>query len=583
MTMCFTDNSPKFVRRLLEAAATALTSSMVITLPVISAEKIYFDYGYLGRAISTSSLEAFVENGTVDGELAPYLSSMSDSDRQGLQQLLSTPLLTSDTNAFGKLSHPFVVSQWLQSPIGDLMLAKLGTLIQTQGRHNGHQAIRAAIVSAAASPNGLSVLSAIRLYPTEGIRINLSGVLSLFRSIGTVEQATEQLMNTAVQQSEAAAELEPSIDYSSLPVLSDVAQFRVTKQSIVLKDKSRIDLQSSQENRTFVTDLYLPDGLHTQSDSDSTEPVPVMVISHGYGDNRHLPDTVSLARSLAANGFAVAVPEHVGSNRDYRSNLSRGLSQESFTASAFVDRPLDITFLLDTLEQKNSRQFQGRLQLDRVGVIGRSLGGYTALAVAGATIDLERLQSQCAPETELTPDTIHVGLLLQCRLLELENSPQAIQQLVNGSLKDKRIALVVASAPLTNLFGPHGISQIDVPVVITGGTHDIVSPIVLEQMRAFQWLQTAQKYFYLAENTAHTPEMSSFILNLVHPQSDIVDRFDQAERELFKLTVSLAIAHGKVHLLDDESYQPYLTSAYVKTVSPDPTRLHLLRDIPAEN
>jgi hypothetical protein len=33
--------------------------------------------------------------------------------------------------------------------------------------------------------------------------------------------------------------------------------------------------------------------------------------------------------------------------------------------------------------------------------------------------------------------------------------------------------------------------------------------------------------------------------------------------------ISLAIAHGKVALLDDESYRPYLTSAYVEAVSVD--------------
>ncbi|MBE9063167.1 alpha/beta hydrolase [cf. Phormidesmis sp. LEGE 11477] len=585
--MRFKKNNSKSIRRLLNAAAIALFSGVAAALPAASAEKMYFDYGYLNRAISTASLEAFVEEGTVNSELAPYLNRMSVFSHQELQQFLNTPLSASTTGVLGQFSNPFVLSQWLQAPTGDLVLDTLGALVQTQGRQNGRQAMRGALVAAAADPGGLSVMNVIRFYPTEAVRLNLPNILALAQSISANRKATERLVGMAIEQSKVAAGLDPSIDYSALPVLSDMAQFEVIKQTLTLQDRSRASRASPgsasrQQHRTYAADLYLPSSLHAPSKSLSPQSIPVMVISHGYGDSRHLTDTVTLARQLAASGFAVAVLEHVGSNRDYRANLSQGLTQESFEAMTFINRPLDIKFLLDTLEQKNSTEFQGRLQLERVGVIGHSLGGYSALAAAGATIDIERLQSQCDPTTELTPTKVNMALLIQCRALELSASPETSQQLADGRLKDERVALVIALAPLTNLFGSQGMSQIDVPVVIMGGARDVMSPIVLEQMHAFRWLQTPHKYFYLAENTAHTPEMSRFILNLSQPETDIINRFDQSERDLFKLTVSLAIAHGKVHLLDDASYQPYLTSAYVNAVSPELTRLHLLRTMPPE-
>ncbi len=132
--------------------------------------------------------------------------------------------------------------------------------------------------------------------------------------------------------------------------------------------------------------------------------------------------------------------EHIGSNRDYRRNLSLGLTHESFEAVSFINRPLDITFLLDTLEQKNSAEFQARLQLDRVCVIGRSLGGYTALAAAGATVDIERLQSQCDPEAEFTPDTVNMALLIQCRehLLQQKRPRWCCRSTTTGSLPVNR-------------------------------------------------------------------------------------------------------------------------------------------------
>jgi predicted dienelactone hydrolase len=85
--------------------------------------------------------------------------------------------------------------------------------------------------------------------------------------------------------------------------------------------------------------------------------IPVMVISHGYADTR--TRFASFAESLAANGFAVALPEHIGSNAAYRDAMEAGFAHESFQAMEFINRPLDIRLLLDELERKNKTEFQG--------------------------------------------------------------------------------------------------------------------------------------------------------------------------------------------------------------------------------
>ncbi|NEQ54706.1 MAG: hypothetical protein F6K11_32025 [Leptolyngbya sp. SIO3F4] len=61
-----------------------------------------------------------------------------------------------------------------------------------------------------------------------------------------------------------------------------------------------------------------------------------------------------------------------------------------------------------------------------------------------------------------------------------------------------------------------------------------------------------------------------------------VERFDETEELFSNLLVSLVITHGRVYLLDDEAYRPYLTSAYVEAVSVEPTKLHLVRSVPDE-
>ncbi|MEO1300576.1 MAG: alpha/beta hydrolase [Cyanobacteria bacterium J06636_16] len=377
-----------------------------------------------------------------------------------------------------------MLSQWLYSPIGELVLAGVGQLIQTEGRQNGQQAIRSAIILAVADPNGLSLINLIRFYPTEGVRLNLREILTLYRAVNTNIETTEQLVNAATQSSEAAAAADPALDYAALPMLADTGQFEVEQRSLMLQDEQR--------DRTFPIDLYLPENF-----SAIPGPIPVMIFSHGYSDTRKNPQAIAAARKLAANGFVVALPEHIGSNKAYQENLARGLVQESFEAMEFINRPLDIRFLLDTLEQQNATEFQGRLQLDRVGLVGHSFGGYTALASAGATVDIEHLQQHCDLESDIEPDKVNIALLLECRALELLESPDAMQQLADGSLADERIGLVIALAPVSNLFGESGVGKIQIPVVIMGGAADVASPVALEQLTAFRGLTTSEKYLYL--------------------------------------------------------------------------------------
>lgn len=567
MTMFFKQFFAKRKRSLGVFAITAainLPATIATALPARSADTIFLDYGFLGRSIPVASLERYAQEGYVDDSLAPYLCDLSPEEKQTLERVLNTRLSDLSSDVPEVLSDPFMLSQWLYSPIGDISLTALGLFVQTRGRQNGHQAIRAAAVLAVASPEGLSLMNVIRFYPTEGIRLDFSQILAFVKALENNIETTEQLISEISQQSEAISATEPSLDYEALSVLADTPQVRVEVRSLTLNDRER--------DRTYPVDLYLPNDVHTISGS-----LPVMVFSHGYGDTRTHPDTVAAAHSIAANGFAVAVPEHVGSNQAFQTDFIKGFSHESFEVMEFINRPKDIHFLLDTLEQQNDGDFQGRLQLDRVGITGHSFGGYTALALAGATINLDLLKEQCDPEARFTPDTVNISLLIQCRVLELAESPSVLQQFTDGSLADERVGFVFALAPMSNLFSNQSISEIQIPIAIAGGSYDVATPVVQEQLAIFQKLTTDSKYFYLVENLSHTPELTRTILDLVHPDSDLSEGFKATEDWLFDVVVTVLIAHAKTHLLEDDAYLPYLTSAYVESVSVEPTKVHLIR------
>jgi predicted dienelactone hydrolase len=77
-----------------------------------------------------------------------------------------------------------------------------------------------------------------------------------------------------------------------------------------------------------------------------------------------------VASHLASHGFAVALPDHIGSNGDYRAALFAGLTHDYFAASDFLNRPLDVTFLLDELARTNVSQYAGKLNLEQVAIAG---------------------------------------------------------------------------------------------------------------------------------------------------------------------------------------------------------------------
>jgi predicted dienelactone hydrolase len=110
---------------------------------------------------------------------------------------------------------------------------------------------------------------------------------------------------------------------------------------------------------------------------DSGGPYPLVVFSHGFGLNA--PAYHTLAEHYASYGFVVLAPEHV------ESDWFDGVAHT-------VERPRDIVRTLDYAETLNADgALASLIDLDNVAVVGHSYGGYTALAAAGAQIDLNAL------------------------------------------------------------------------------------------------------------------------------------------------------------------------------------------------
>lgn len=161
----------------------------------------------------------------------------------------------------------------------------------------------------------------------------------------------------------------------------------------------------------------------------------LVVLSHG---NSGSPWTLrETAAHLAQSGFVVALPEHPGNSRSDNSLAG--------TAANLENRPRHISMVIDAAF---AHERLGKcLMPNRVGVIGTSIGGYTALAVAGG-------QPWAGPhETD-----------------DGKANPVKV-------VADPRVRAIVLLAPATPWFMPErSLSLVNVPILMRTGSKDEITP-----------------------------------------------------------------------------------------------------------
>ncbi|WP_017721877.1 alpha/beta hydrolase [Kamptonema formosum] len=529
--------------------ALMLLPAVLSATKAVGAERIYASYSVLERSISVSALEAYAKEGKIDEDLAAYLQYFPREQQQQLRQAL---LARADLS-------PITISQFLYTPQGEIALKRLGQVIQTGTRQPGKLAIRAALILAAADPEGLTPINVLRKFPTDGIRIDLARALDLFQDLQQVVNQSNRATAFVERLSQAQVHSQPGIRKFSQSDLSQLGPLRWQTLSInVTISNSRLPT-APVGPRVFPADIYLP---QLQGE---TQPAPVIVISHGLGSDRKTFQY--LAEHLASYGFAVAVPQHPGSDARQFLALVNGTASEVAEPAEFIARPLDVKYLLDALAEleKTDPALRGRLNLEQVGVVGQSFGGYTSLALAGAPIDFQQLQADC----QNLDTTWNISLLLQCRALELPR--------LDYQLGDPRIKAALAINPVdSSILGPKSLSQIKVPVMLVASGADTAAPALPEQIRPFTWLRTPNKYLVLIGNGTH-------FSTLVESESDPVkipaEVIGPSPALAYRYASALSLAFFQTYIANQPQYRLYLQPSYISTLSRNPLPLSLIESL----
>jgi len=512
--------------------------------PARGAEDITLSYGPAETSIPIADIERFARDGTTTPTLVLYGRLLRIQNGEQLRYALTTPFQAS----------PWSVEQFLDKPTGEVILRRMGKVVNTGAGKNGSSALRTAIAGAANRPGGLTLLGILQEFPDREIQIDLEFSLNVVRQTSRV-----LLEDTAVLE---ALQQKRRVEDPDRPTPSEPFNLPNPRQPGPHSwREAELLFFNPNRDRPSPVYVYIPENLGA--------PAPLIVISHGLGSD---PKTFSyVAEHLASHGYAVAIPEHIGTSANRFQGFLEGF-EGAPDPSSFADRPLDITYLLDLLEEKSRSDpaWRNRLDLQNVGVMGQSFGGYTVLALAGATLNPEKLRENCS-QTDDRQITLNLSILLQCRALEVAPERQ--------DFRDRRIKAAIAVNPLTSLvFGESGMGEIDIPVAIVAGTNDYITPAIPEQIEPFTWLRTPDKLLVLFEPGTHFSFLRESGGQVPVPPQLIGPDPSKA----YPYLQALSLTFFNVHVRDRPDYRAYLSEEFLKTIGPSPFTINLVKDLNLE-
>ncbi|MBF2077048.1 MAG: alpha/beta hydrolase [Synechococcales cyanobacterium T60_A2020_003] len=552
--------NPSFTPVSVRSHLTRIGASVLLNLGLMlglgcraeAAERLTVYVGPLQFSVSVNALDKFATGGEATGDLALIMNRLDDETQVEIRRFLQTSVDNS----------PVVVAQFAYSAMGEDLLQRIGTLIQTQSGINGFHAIRAALILAAADEaEGLTLINVLRQFLSSDLRINLASVEGLVNEIELLSSERERMVEAIAQQSEQMASQIPFMPEEDAPDLRQPGAYSVRQYELAVPiPPLAIAADASIQNETgetLVADLYLP--------QEVDQSVPLVVVTHSLASTRSR--FRYWGEHLASHGIAVVIPEHEGSNAAYLEALMRGEHRNLIDTVEYPRRIHEISSLLDALQQHP--EFSSQLNFEQIGVIGTSYGATVALGLAGAELNRDRLQTQCVPDDL----TLNLSTLLQCRTNGLPEG--------DYTLRDPRIRAVIAMFPPTSvIFGPEGLSQIDVPTMVVSASEDQLAPAVEEQIRPFQGASLDDWYLVMLDPANH------YILNAVGSEDKAPD-FLQSSRPDPAIGRSyiqaLSVAFFKTYLGEGElnpghpiDYKDYLSASYAESIRQDALNFYML-------
>ena len=242
----------------------------------------------------------------------------------------------------------------------------------------------------------------------------------------------------------------------------------VGQRTLAYEDNSR--------NRKLTTEVWYPTlekaypedaspfiRIPTKRDAAISQGIfPLILFSHGTGGGRLTVEW--LCAGLASRGFIVAAVDHFGNTFD---------NPIPIEFVKFWERPQDIRFVLDQL--LGSHDISTHLDVNKIGAAGFSLGGYTAITLAGAKMDFQAIENYLKSEAGKKEADIPE----MADLISFFEKPEVKESFEKAPpLLDKRIKSVFVMSPaIGQAFpGKENCKDVSAPVYIVVAAKDMIAP-----------------------------------------------------------------------------------------------------------
>jgi predicted dienelactone hydrolase len=194
----------------------------------------------------------------------------------------------------------------------------------------------------------------------------------------------------------------------------------------------------------------------------------LIVISHGAGGMALLHR--DLAMALASQGYIVAAPTH-----------SRGRGDDIFGVGVWVGRPKQVSRVIDAVLEDGT--LGSHIERGRIGVVGHSNGGYTALAVAGAQPSTSAPAAHCREHPDDARFCGYGGATARAADREIGHLPE---------LRDPRVRSIVVMAPNAARFTDDALAKVTLPVLVYAAEKDDLTRVQYHAERLARTLPQAE-------------------------------------------------------------------------------------------
>jgi predicted dienelactone hydrolase len=502
--------------------------------PSTAAERINLKLGIFEQSVTIKELKHFAQTGQLSSNLQPYSYILNSEVQKALQKKLHV--------------DSFLAQKFLEDlfnlPDGDKLIKELNLILID----SLPEQIKQSFILTISQSDNISLLDFLEVYPKDTLTVNLSALIKIAAQIN-LSYLQNQLLSPRLVQ-----------DLKITP--SEILFHNFDPASLGTEDvyKNRRIFVDKNRNRTIVADIY----------SSFNPRGPLVVMSHGFAADRRFLSY--LAHHLASYGLTVVSIEHPGSNINALMQVSEhGKISQILPASEFIERPKDISFILNELEKNSHKKeyLKRKYNTQKVTIIGHSFGGYTALALAGGVLNPKELRRFCQNSNPLERSPAD---WLQCAAAELPYE--------NIYLKDRRIVQAIAFNPIIGHLFAKDVTTINIPTLILSSIEDGITPIVSHQLQPFQQMQ-GEKYLVVAAGATHMSVTDIDYLNSAMGQSTLVEEIMDEEAEpVREMARGLSLAFIQQLTAQADVYRPYLTATYVQSLSSNQINLRLTHQLP---